>query len=152
MNQRNSILVIISVILFVILIAGCVADGKPYAKDMLIKNISGVWRNFQYTGSDIPAKRIVQPDGTITVYDAIDSMTPVQTGKLTIKKAWSDSSGIIWFKSVVSFEASDAVTYELCRLKSDNEQIDILFAFDRFPKEWDPVRYSHCFYYHISDI
>lgn len=151
MNQRKSITVLISVILFVILIAGCTTDGKPYAENTLLKDISGVWKNFQYTDSDRPAKRIIQPDGTITVYDAIDSMTPTQTGKITIRKAWTDSSGILWFKSVVSFEASDAVSYELCRLKDDNEQLDILYATDRFPKEWDPLRYPGCFYFHISD-
>jgi hypothetical protein len=151
MNQRKSISVIISVILFVILIAACGTDGKPYAKDTVLKNISGVWKNFQYTGSAIPAKRINQPDGTITVYDSYESMTPTQTGKITIRKAWTDSSGILWFKSVVIFEASDVVSYELCRLKNDNEQLDILFTTDRFPKEWDPLRYPGCFYYHISD-
>jgi len=147
MNQKKSI----SIILFVIFIAGCVTDGKPYAKDTLLENISGVWRNFQYTGSDRPAKRIIQPDGTITVYDTIDSMTPTEIGKITIRKAWTDSSGNIWFKSVVIFKASAGASYELCRLKNDNEQIDILFASDRFPKEWDPLHYQGCFYYHISD-
>ena len=145
MNQRKSITVLILVIHFLIFIAGCETDGKPYAKDTLLNNISGVWRNFQYTGSDIPAKRVNQPDGTITVYDAIDSMTPTQTGKITIRKAWTDSSGIIWFKSVVIFEASAVVSYELCRLKNDYEQLDILFTTDRFPKEWDPLRYPICF-------
>jgi len=48
MNQRKSISVIISVLLFVILIADCTTDGKPYAKDTLLKDISGVWKNFQY--------------------------------------------------------------------------------------------------------
>jgi hypothetical protein len=151
MNRILSISVIITVVLFVIFTAGCATDAKPYSKDTLLKDISGVWKNFQYTGSDRPAKRIIQPDGMITVYDSYDSMTPTNTGKITIRKAWTDRSGTLWFQSIVRFEASDAVSYELCRLKDDNQQLDILSAPDHFPEEWDPARYPHCFYYHIAD-
>jgi len=125
--------------------SGCVSTNPPYPASGVMAKITGIWQNTEYNGAKRPAKRVIDPDGLLEIYDNTYDESYAQTAQLTVTKAWTDESNRLWFRSTVHYDSGDLI-YELARLELDKMDMNILWSSEGYPKEWDPVTYGSYFY------
>ena len=145
MKRAAIVFVVIAIGTLFTVAFGCVSTNPPYPTTAVMEKITGIWQNTEYNGAKRPAKRVIDPDGLLEIYDNTYDESHVEAAQLTVTKAWADESNRIWFKSTVQYDSGDLI-YELARLELDKMDISILWSSDGYPKKWDPVTYPSYFY------
>jgi hypothetical protein len=103
--------------------------------------------NTEYDMTDKkPAKRVIDQDGILAVFNQTYDKTAQKTGKITITKAWTEAEGWLWFKDEIRYDGSDTKVYELSKLNLDKMDWSLLWSGDKYPAEWDAVEYPSYFY------
>ena len=146
MTRFRLILGLFLVAIAVLMIPGCAGSKKAYPKDDLMIKISGEWKNTEYDRSKSPARRVINVQGNFRQYDKTYEDAGERTGTITIKKAWTEAEGLVWFEDTIDYDDSDSTAYELSKLDLQKMDWSLLWSEEEFPAEWDAVEYPAYFY------
>ena len=142
MKTRGVVSILILVFAVLITFGSC-ATGKK-AVNTPIEPLYGTWVNTEYNKAFyIYAMCVINPDGTIALYDKDSSTKPSYIGTYTITKKWTDDEGDIWYKihNVIGEGADDL--YELCKISDSGSIYEFVTSQDDYPTELDQnsIRY-----------
>ena len=146
MNSKKFFLVMVLIGLILMGYGSC-STKKSYSKEALMELITGEWTNTEYDMTDQKAaKRVIDQDGNLKVYNKTFDETAEKTGTITIIKAWTETEGWLWFKGTIHYSVSDTTFYELSKLNLQKMDWTLLWSEDKPPAEWDAVEYPSLFY------
>lgn len=147
MNSKKFFLVVISIGAILMVFTSCATSKKSYSKDAVLELITGEWTNTESNMTDTKAaKRVIDQDGALAVYNKTYDETAEKSGKITITKAWTETEGWLWFKDTIRYEGSDTTFYELSKLNLEKMDWTLLWSEDNSPAGWDAVEYPSLFY------
>ncbi len=146
MNNRKLIPVAALTVLILTGYTSCLKSKGGYPVEGAMEKIAGEWTNTEYdrTGKH-PARRVIDLQGNITIYDKSYNDSGEKTGTIKITKAWMDTEGWLWFTDEIRFDDGTSF-YELSKLDLQKMDWSLLWSEENFPEKWDAVEYSSCFY------
>jgi len=146
MNVKRSVLIAVSIAVILMGYMSCVTSKKSYPTEEVLEKIAGDWKNTEYDMSKRPARRVIDQQGNVTVYDKTYNESGKKAGKITITKAWTEPESWLWFKDEIHYNDSDTTVYELSKLDLQKMDWSLLWSEGDYPLKWDPVEYQSCFY------
>lgn len=146
MNGNRLILVAVSIAVILTGYTSCVTSKKSFPIEAVLEIIVCDWQNTEFNLSKRPARRVIDQDGNLTVYNKTYDEVAKKTGTITITKAWSEIEGWLWFKDEIHYDDSDTMFYELSKLDLQTMDWSIVWSEGDYPAEWDPVVFPSYFY------
>jgi hypothetical protein len=146
MNIKRLFLIAVSIAVILMGYMSCVTSKKPYQTEEVLEKIAGDWKNIEFDRSKKPARRVIDQQGNVTVYDKTYDESGKRTGKITITKAWTETEGWLWFKDEIHYNDSDTTVYELSKLDLQKMDWSLLWSEGEYPEKWDSVEYQSYFY------
>ncbi|MFX0145462.1 MAG: hypothetical protein ACFE9C_15465 [Candidatus Hodarchaeota archaeon] len=147
MKAGNSILVVTS-ILAVLALVGNWGAGETTCVAEEFEELYGTWVNPDYNTETIPAKTVLNPDGTSLSYGTEDSTVGRWPGKLAITDKWSDSEGNVWYKVSYTYKmgGDSATSYRLARVSNSGATLEWVESRSEYPKELSSKHPSYMIY------
>jgi len=147
MKSKKFFLMVVALGVILMLFTGCSTSRKSYSKAAVLELITGTWLNTEYDITDKKAaKRVIDQDGTLAVFNQTYDKTAQKTGTIKITKAWTEAEGWLWFKDTIRYDGSDTTVHELSKLNLEKMDWSLLWFEDKYPAEWDAVEYPSYFY------
>jgi hypothetical protein len=147
MKTRTMVSILI-IVLAVLFIAGSCATGKKASviERDIFKELSGTWVNEDYLGTWMyyEQKLIIYPDGKHEYYPLTTDTNPTRQGYfLTITETWTDSEGVIWYKSILE---RDETVYVLGKISNSGNKWEWIGDGIEIPIEWDTSKTRYVYY------
>ena len=139
--------VLISILVFVLAvlsIAGsCATSKKSYiSADNILKQLTGTWNNEEYEPPEVEImpQVTVHSDGSYELYKeyAVLTTPAILPGQfISIKEAWTDSKGNIWYQAKAYDIANDITFYEIGKISDAGKVWETVFSNFEYPDKLD---------------
>jgi hypothetical protein len=129
------------VVVTVVMIGSCATSQNP--DKMVFERFCGTWANQDYQpkpavmGPPPFAKWILNPDGTMVMYEFLIQTRPTHIKSYTVEKRWADSEDN-HFYHMKAYDVLHQVTqYELWRLSKYNAVLEVQYIYNDYSAKID---------------
>jgi beta-lactamase regulating signal transducer with metallopeptidase domain len=152
MKTTKLMLVCTLIVAVIVIIGSCAASKKTTVESESIRSIlTGTWINYEYDDMlDLPAKTILNSDGSFDFFEDVDDTRRSWWGQYTIIDSWMDSTGTYWYEAKIDNNWTESVVYyELGKIDSTKSVWEFIDYSVSFPDKWEPdnMRYLYRIYY-----
>jgi hypothetical protein len=145
---------ILFLVFAVMVIAGSCATGKKtyISEENLYKELAGTWINEEYEPTTVQKSPqvTVYSDGSYETYKMHSEMTaPLQSfgHYISIKKAWIDSKGKIWYQGKGYFKSTKQTFYDIGKISDSGKVWEYVYSTVDYPDEMDSENFNYRIYY-----
>jgi hypothetical protein len=138
----------------VLIVFGSCATGKRVYVVEEDKELFGTWINTDYDDSDKIAMFILEPDGSIQVYEVSTSTADPWNNTYKITEKWIDDEGNIWYTYLDYDSTQGAISdldpnYTIVKISDSGRVLELSFSSYDYPTELSPdsLKFNYQIYY-----
>ena len=165
MKKQSLISLIFIMVFFIIVALICSGCTKESVIEIPFSEYYGSWINQNYeTSLDRPAKIVNSEDGTYAEYMHQSDQCAFTSGRVEIKKVWTDSVGDIWYTANLHPAMTDKghislirlpnamqwyrASKELCKISNSGNKMEVTRGFLFYPKDIKLTSENYAVYEH----
>jgi hypothetical protein len=143
MKTRQFILILILILAVLITVGSCATSKKSYiSEDNLINELTGIWYNEEYEPPTVEKwpQVTVHSDGSFEFYkEYAELTTPARVSGhfISIKEAWTDSKGNIWYQAKAYDAGKGTTFYEIGKISDTGKVWESVLSHFEYPDKLD---------------